>query len=273
MKSLYLWNRRGGKAWTELQKFLPAFALFKSDRASTDKDPEAQDPLNAAIREAIKEIEPKLDEIKEYVESEVRKIAHQTVGKLREMDESLAETLDPVVITKKWDSLFATSITGEEGIPLKKRGSGVKRLVLLNFFRAQAEKNAVENKSNSVIYAIEEPETSQHPKNQRVLLKALRELTSSEGRPVIITTHTPMLARHVPESHVRFIEKDGTGARCIRYGSPETSALIAKSLGVLPDHNVKIFIGVEGPHDISFLIGISRILCSAGEDVPDLDKL
>jgi len=37
------------KIWTELKKYLPAFALFKSDRASTDQDPEAQDPLKAAV--------------------------------------------------------------------------------------------------------------------------------------------------------------------------------------------------------------------------------
>jgi energy-coupling factor transporter ATP-binding protein EcfA2 len=264
----------GGKqAWAAMQQFLPTFALFKSDRASTDQDAEAQDPLKAAIREAIKAVEPKLQEVKEYVEAEVKKIAAATVDKLREMDASVAETLDPVVTTKKWDSLFSTSITGDEGIPLNKRGSGVKRLVLLNFFRAQAEKNAAERNSTSIIYAIEEPETSQHPRNQRLLLKALRELAVAAGRQVIITTHTPVLARHLPECDVRFIQRDGAGLRSVDEGSPAISAEIAKSLGVLPDHNVKVFVGVEGPHDISFLTGMARILRAAGEDVPDLEQL
>ncbi len=264
----------GGKqAWAALQQFLPTFALFKSDRASTDQDAEAQDPLKAAIREAIKAVEPKLQEVKDYVEAEVKKIAAATVDKLREMDASVAETLDPVVMTKKWDSLFSTSITGDEGIPLNKRGSGVKRLVLLNFFRAQAEKNAAERNSTSIIYAIEEPETSQHPRNQRLLLKALRELAAADGRQVIISTHTPMLARHLPEGDVRFIQRDDAGLRSVDEGSPAISAEIAKSLGVLPDHNVKVFVGVEGPHDISFLTGMARILRAAGEDIPDLEQL
>jgi putative ATP-dependent endonuclease of OLD family len=189
------------------------------------------------------------------------------------MDASIAETLDPVVTTKKWDSLFSTSITGDEGIPLNKRGSGVKRLILLNFFRAQAEKNAAERNSTSIIYAIEEPETSQHPRNQRLLLKALRELAAAAGRQVIITTHTPMLARHLPDCDVRFIQRDGAGLRRVVEGSPAISAEIAKSLGILPDHNVKVFVGVEGPHDISFLTGMARILRAAGEDVPDLEQL
>lgn len=264
----------GGKqAWAALQQFLPTFALFKSDRASTDQDAEAQDPLKAAIREAIKAVEPKLQEVKDYVEAEVKKIAAATVDKLREMDASVAETLDPVVMTKKWDSLFSTSITGDEGIPLNKRGSGVKRLVLLNFFRAQAEKNAAERNSTSIIYAIEEPETSQHPRNQRLLLKALRELAAADGRQVIISTHNPMLARHLPEGDVRFIQRDDAGLRSVDEGSPAISAEIAKSLGVLPDHNVKVFVGVEGPHDISFLTGMARILRAAGEDIPDLEQL
>ena len=201
-------DKEGAKQiWTALQSYLPTFALFKSDRPSTDQDSEAQDPLKAAIREAVKEVEPKLMEVKEHVEQEVRKIGAATVEKLREMDPSLAETLDPVITTRKWESLFQTSITGDEGIPLNKRGSGVKRLVLLNFFRAKAEKDASNSKATSIIYAIEEPETSQHPKNQRLLLSALRELCSDPERQVIVTTHTPMLARYLPNEDLRFITK------------------------------------------------------------------
>lgn len=267
-------DTEGGKQlWTALQPYLPTFALFKSDRASTDQDAEAQDPLKAAIREAVKVVEADLLKIQSFVETEVAKIAEATVEKLREMDPSIAETLNPVVSTKKWDTLFSTSITGDEGIPLNKRGSGVKRLVLLNFFRAKAEKDASAKNSSSVIYAIEEPETSQHPRNQRLLLNALRDLSTGYGRQVIVTTHTPMLARYIDESDLRFIRKMDGGVREIVEGSPDASNEIAKSLGVLADHNVKIFVGVEGPHDISFLKGMARMLNTAGEDVPDLEQL
>lgn len=262
------------QVWSELQRHLPAFALFKSDRASTDQDAEAQDPLKAAIKEAVKAVEPKLLEVKEYVESEVRKIASATVDKLREMDPSIAETLNPIITTKSWETLFSTSITGDEGIPLNKRGSGVKRLVLLNFFRAKAERDAAAKTASSVIYAIEEPETSQHPKNQRLLLNALRDLAVGEGRQVILTTHTPMLARYLDETSLRFIEKTEGGHRTIRRGGDGAlSEEIAKSLGVLPDHNVKAFIGVEGPHDIAFLKRISAVLRREGEEIPDLEQL
>ena len=88
-----------------------------------------------------------------------------------------------------------------------------------------------------------------------------------------MTTHTPMLARYLPSDTFRFLQKGDTGARTITTGGGETNAVIAKSLGVLPDHNVKLFIGVEGPHDISFLKVISRMFRDGGEDVPDLDGL
>ena len=263
----------GRQVWTALQPNLPTFALFKADRASTDQDAEAQDPLKAAIREAIKEVEGDLQDIQKFVEAEVKKIADATVAKLREMDPSIAETLNPVVSTKKWDSLFNTSITGDSDIPLNKRGSGVKRLVLLNFFRAKAEKAAAEKNANSIIYAIEEPETSQHPRNQRMLLNALRDLSFGEGRQVIVTTHTPMLARYLNETDLRFIQRREDGVRTIGEIGQVSQEEIAQSLGVLADHNVKVFVGIEGVHDMSFLKGISRVLINAGEGVPDLEKL
>ena len=263
----------GKQVWSRLSTYLPTFALFKSDRASTDQDPEAQDPLKAAIRDAVKSKEAELQRIQEHVEEEVRKIAEATVEKIKEMDPTLASTLSPVITAKKWDSLFQTSITGDHGIPLNKRGSGVKRLVLLNFFRAKAERAAHEAEKTSVIYAVEEPETSQHPRNQRMLMAALTELSAAPGRQVIVTTHTPMLARAVPENSLRFVRQVEDGTREILKGGGTTNEIIAKSLGILPDNSVKLFVGVEGKHDISFLKGICRMLRAGGVGVLDLDAL
>ena len=123
------------------------------------------------------------------------------------MDPSLAQQLNPQISVKKWDTLFNVSITGDDDIPINKRGSGVKRLVLLNFFRAKAEQQAKERSNVPVIYAIEEPETSQHPHNQRLLVSALMDLAIDNQ--VIITTHTPMLARTLPDRCLRYIQRKG----------------------------------------------------------------
>jgi len=259
------------KIWTELKKYLPAYALFKSDRKSTDQDPEAQDPLKAAVKEAVKAKEAELNTITEYVKEEVQKIAQATLDKLQEMDPSLATQLNPTFDSPKWDSLFKASITSDDNIPINKRGSGVKRLILLNFFRAKAEQLARTGGHTDIIYAIEEPETSQHPNNQRMLLRALCEL-SSEAQ-VIISTHTPMLARGLPDSCLRYIHVREDKTREIMKGGSETNEIFARALGVLPDNNVKLFIGVEGPNDITFLQTVTMVLRNEGVDIIDLEGM
>ncbi len=257
--------------WLGLKSYLPTFALFKSDRQSTDQDPEAQDPLKAAIKEAIKCKQTELDAIATHVGSEVRKIAQLTLEKLNEMDPTLATQLNPQFTPLKWESIFKASFTGDDDIPINKRGSGVKRLILLNFFRAKAEKQRQEAKRFNIIYGIEEPETSQHPNNQRMLLRALTDL-STESQ-VVVSTHTPMLARSLPDYTLRYIDIDDNGTRQVLVGGNGTNQKIAKALGVLPDNNVKLFIGVEEKHDIAFLQTVSKMLVRSDIDIPDLEKL
>lgn len=259
------------KAWDGIKAYIPVFALFKSDRASTDQDPEAQDPLKAAVREAIKQKETELNALSTHVESEVRRIAEMTLVKLREMDPTLAQQLNPQIVVKKWETLFNVSITGDDDIPINKRGSGVKRLILLNFFRAKVEQQSIVRNNAPVIYAIEEPETSQHPHNQRLLVGAFMDLAADNQ--VIITTHTPMLARTLPDKCLRYIRKKSDMSREVLRGGGETNKLLAKSLGVLPDNSIKLFAGLEGKHDIAFLKNISRMLCLEGIDVLDLEKM
>ncbi|MGH8529786.1 MAG: ATP-binding protein [Nevskiales bacterium] len=259
------------KAWEGIKAYVPAFALFKSDRASTDQDPEAQDPLKVAVKEAIKQKEAELNAITAHVESEVKKIAEKTLEKLKEMDPSLAQQLNPQFTPPKWESLFKASITGDEDIPINKRGSGVKRLILLNFFRAKAEQQAKAKDNAPIIYAIEEPETSQHPHNQRLLVSALLDLAADSQ--VIITTHTPMLARTLPDGCLRYIHQNADKTRETLVGGGTTNRLFAKTLGVLPDNSIKLFIGVEGRHDIFFLKSIAKILKAAGGDVLDLEQM
>lgn len=255
--------------WDQIKKHLPVYAVFKSDRPSTDQDAEAQDPMKAAVKEAIMAQEDILNQIAEKVKAEVQEIADRTVEKIAEMNPELARQLTPRVSNKNWDTLFSVNLTGDENIPINKRGSGSRRLVLLNFFRAKAEKEA-EEKSTGLIYAIEEPETSQHPHNQVMLVKALEDLAERPGCQVFLTTHTPMLARRFSQHDLRLVTLEN-GKPIIRHGQDEaTIREIVTSLGVLPDHNIKVFFGVEGRNDISFLRIISKILHNAGENIPDL---
>jgi hypothetical protein len=127
-----------------------------------------QDPLQHAIKEILNnsDIQDKLRDVSEEVERKLREVADHTLEKLREMNPEIASSLTPEIPSPeslKWKDVFkSVSISGDEGIPINKRGSGVKRLILLNFFRAEAERRRSENSMPSIIYAIEEPETSQH---------------------------------------------------------------------------------------------------------------
>ena len=266
-----LFQAEGKKVWDQIKKSLPIYALFKSDRPSTDQDSEAQDPMKSAVKEAIRAQEEELTRIAQTVTREVQEVATRTVEKIQEMNPELANELTPHISTKNWDTLFSVNLTGDEDIPINKRGSGTRRLVLLNFFRAKAEKEA-EGNNSGLIYAIEEPETSQHPHNQVMLVNALEDLVDRTECQVFLSTYTPVLARRFNQNTLRLVTKD-SGRPVIRNGREESTIReIVDSLGVLPDHNVKAFFGVEGKHDISFLKDISKILHAEDVDIPDLGE-
>ena len=176
--------------WDRIQAELPLFALFQVDRTSKDDDPEVQNPMKLAVAEAIKEAQETLDQIKETIREKATKVADRTLEKLREMDPSLAQELSPHFKSEPaWNKLFTLTLTGEGDIPIDKRGSGTRRLILLNFFRAEAERKGSERGSPGVIYAIEEPETSQHPHNQKLIVQALYALAQRENCQVLMSTH------------------------------------------------------------------------------------
>ncbi|MGC7872063.1 ATP-binding protein [Desulfosporosinus sp. SYSU MS00001] len=257
--------------WESLNKYLPTFALFQADRPSKDDDAEIQDPMKLAISEAIKSVETELKHIKDVVKERTLLVATRTLDKLREMDPDLANELSPnFKADPKWDSLFKLSLEGDDQIPVNKRGSGVRRLILLNFFRAEVERKQSSSNSPGIIYAIEEPETAQHPRNQKMLVEALRDLSEHDNCQVILTTHVPGLAGLLPLESLRYLDKDSSDQTFVSYGNEELFAKIANDLGVLPDERVKMFLCVEGPHDVRFLRHISSMLNKVDESLPDI---
>lgn len=259
--------------WEQLQKHLPEFALFRADRPSTDQDAEVQDPLKFAISQALAEIEPDLEAIKTKVRDRALSVAQRTLEKLKDFDETLASKLEPnFAKTLKWDGVFKLSLDGDDGIPVNKRGSGVRRLVLFSFFRAEAERLREERDKGNIIYAIEEPETAQHPTNQRKVVEALVSIAETDGCQVLLTTHVPALAGLLPVDAIRHVTMDNGGIRRVLCGNEDVLARIAQDLGVLPDKRARVIVCVEGPHDIRFLKRIGRLLKAAGGTLPDLDS-
>nr|WP_304945120.1 AAA family ATPase [Vibrio campbellii] len=258
--------------WKQLQNILPLYQLFKADRPSSDQDAEAQDPIKFAIKEALKDKAAELEVLENYVREQVENVTSKTIEKLREMDPDLANQLDPKFSSFNWSKVFSVSLTNEDQIPLNKRGSGVRRLFLINFFRAKAEQLASVRDVQDVIFAIEEPENSQHPNNQLLLLDALTELSLDPQHQVLFTTHNPVLAGRIDHDRIRFINKNEDGTRYIAVNDDSTFEQIKDSLGMFANHNVKVFVGVEGPNDIEYLKRISAILASSESDISDFSE-
>ncbi len=200
--------------WTQLKSYMPLYSLFQSDRKNSDGDSEVQNPMKLAVQEILKDqrLMESLNDVASEVEAKLNQVVGKTLEKLNEMNPEIADSLTPVIPSPdslKWVDVFkSVSITGDEDIPINKRGSGVKRLILLNFFRAEAERRKNENNVPSIIYAIEEPETSQHPNHQRKLIEAFIELSQSDNTQILLTTHSPSIVKLLEFDHIKMIKNE-----------------------------------------------------------------
>lgn len=260
------------RIWDQLESYLPMFALFQSDRNSRDSDGEVQNPMKAAVQAALAEMQDEIGAIQDKVREKAVEIAEETHAALKTLDPNLAKELNPQFVQPtiaKWTGLFAVNMDTDDGIPLNKRGSGVRRLVLVSFFKAAAEQRLGTSNKRRIIYAIEEPETSQHPNNQRVLLESFKTLAAEPNYQVILTTHSPGFAADLATDSIRFVCRDDAGNPKIEAGA-DVFGVVAEALGVVPDSRVKVLLCVEGPTDVNALKHLSRALHAADATLPNL---
>lgn len=217
--------------------------------------------MKAAVALAIAEVQDDIDKIEKRVQERTEEIANNTHLALKTFDEKLAKELKPEFTpptTAKWTGLFSVNLT-TDGIPLNKRGSGVRRLVLVSFFKAEAERMLKKGNKKGIIYAIEEPETGQHPNYQKILQKSFIELSNESSCQVILTTHSPGFASELPMEGVRYVLRDEHDEPDIKSGV-DVLGEVSKALGVTPDSRVKLLCCVEGPTDVIALKALSRAL-------------
>ncbi len=259
------------RIWEQIDKYLPLYALFQSDRSSKDSDGEVQDPMKSAIAVAISEVQDDINSIQKRVQSRTEEIANNTHEALKKIDSNLAKDLKPEFTPPtpaKWIGLFSVNLT-TDGIPLNKRGSGVRRLILVSFFKAEAERLLSKGNKKSIIYAIEEPETSQHPNNQKILQQAFTELSNESNCQVILTTHSPGFASDLPMDGIRYVTINENAEHEIQSGV-DVLTEVADALGITPDSRVKALVCVEGPTDVNALKALSQVLHFENNNLPDL---
>lgn len=264
------------RLWKKLNdRHLPVYSLFKAEQVRGDKEATVRSPLDATLKRAIKELEPDLSAIHEKIEKEVQETTQRTLERLRRDYPEIAQDLVPEYKPPAWSKAFDLDVLrGDDDVPLNKRGAGVRRLVVLAFFQAEAEKKRQERSEGvnqaPVIYAVEEPETSQHPNFQRAIIEAFKGLVEG-GDQVILTTHVPGLAELLPIDSIRFIDRPtGAPQPRVRSGANDKDVLreAAASLGVLPSavpsENAQIAVWVEGDTDVWVLESVGSKLKEAG---------
>lgn len=269
--------------WSSLKKLLPIFSLFKSDKSFDDKDGDIKDPLQSAINEALAlpDIQGLLAEIENKVKEFSTDVADKTIEKLKNFDANIAERLKSEFSKNpNYSRVFDLTLLNENNIPLNKRGSGIRRLVVLSFFQAQAERRKIESNAPSIIYAIEEPETSQHPNHQKMIIDALSDLSNQENVQVLFTTHSANLVREIPIHSLRYISLDEDRNISIEYGKSATSEAknenvinkIIDALGILPNPSdrVKVLLYVEGNNDVDALKRYSEIMHAEDNSIINL---
>ena len=261
--------------WSRLESYLPMYALFQSDRQSNDSDDEVQNPMKAAILEAISEVRDEITAIEKRVREKATEIAEETKKALDTIDAELAQAIIPDFNSpadSKWNSLFSITMKTDQGISLNKRGSGVRRMILVSFFKAQAERKAKTSNHRDIIYAIEEPETAQHPNNQRILVDSFRELSLNDHCQVLLTTHSPNLAQELPLDSLRYISKDENGNMKIEGGTDDVFDKISEALGIFAADrtNVQVALCVEGPTDVEAMKQLNRCIRETNPAIVDI---
>ncbi|MEX0923378.1 MAG: ATP-binding protein [Rhodovibrionaceae bacterium] len=264
------------KIWKKLNdRHLPVYSLFKSEQVRGDKETTVRSPLDATLKSTIKKLEAELAPIAIQIQRKVEETTERTLQRLKRDYPELAQSLVPDYKPPIWSKAFDLDVLrGDDDVPLNKRGAGVRRLVVLAFFQAEAEKKRQERAEGLVqppaIYGIEEPETSQHPNFQRNIIEAFKALVDT-GDQVLLTTHVPGLAELLPIDSIRFIDRPAAATfPRVRNGAQDKGVLLeaATSLGVLPSaiprENAQIAVWVEGDSDVWVLESIAGKLNQAG---------
>jgi putative ATP-dependent endonuclease of OLD family len=173
--------------------------------------------LSRAVRE-MAEKDPRFREARQQLESvveslNVRDATGQEKNRLADLERSIQEELQTWNVTvnievtpPELERLFelGTDIHLDDGVrtTADRKGHGLQRAIMFALLRAWAkslreerssedqEGSAPRRQSDSVIFAMEEPELFLHPHAQRGLAKTLREIAATLEHQVFICTHS-----------------------------------------------------------------------------------
>ena len=242
---------------------LPQFKLFSNDKANSIDDKEN----SAVIENEIKSIIA--DQMKSRLEAINIEIHQAMEEKLKGLNKTYNHFFDFLGQDKfklkdgvsKID-FKPNGIVDNKGLSIENRGSGFRRLALLCLHLSSHQEEEYKN----IIFAIEEPETSQNPHNQKGIIEAIHKL-SEKGSQIIITTHSPSMAKEFSGGNVNYtlVNNDGLESKNLTSNNHFSSKEemfdeIISLLGIMPLDTTgkKLLVFVEGVHDCALLNRIEK---------------
>lgn len=241
--------------WKKIDLLLPEFILFETDTKLGVGETTFQSQFRAIIKTAAEQ--PEVVHARDDFTGGMRKALQSEVDKILVRLRHYTDALTDLTVKPNfsWDKAVTFDILGKDeyGIEesLDRRGSGMRRLMMVAFFQYLAERG--HNGNADFVFAIEEPENCLHPGLQRELVASFRHL-ANEGYQVIVTSHSPVFAGASPIEDLALVVREAGAAKAIQKPALNLSD-VAEQLGVEPSDQITSYhacVFVEGPTDIKF---------------------
>jgi predicted ATPase len=260
--------------WKCIDSLLPDFDLFESETKTDIGETSFQSPFRPIVRTAAERSEVK--DARAKFTGAIEEALQKEVDMIFERFQRHTDAIDALRVepTFSWDKAVFFQLYGRDlfGIdkPLEKRGSGLRRLLMVASFEYLAHKR--EEDVANFIFGIEEPENDLHPGLQRELAQSLRQLADS-GYQIVITSHSPVFAGASPTEDLTLITRKEGVAKAIQH--PELDlGRIAEELGVEPADQITGYdacVFVEGKDDIMFWREVASTLKESGHISHDFE--
>lgn len=253
--------------WKRVSALLPEFVLFETDTRLGIGETSFQSQFRPIVKTAAEK--PDVISARDTFTALIGQALQGEIDKIfthlrRHTDVFTGLTAQPDF---SWDKAVTLQVFGRDQYDvensLDRRGSGIRRLLMVAFFQYLAERER--DSTGDFIFAIEEPENCLHPGLQRELVASFRKL-ADEGYQVIITSHSPVFAGASPIEDLALVVR-GAGV-AIAIQAPDLNlADVAEQLGIEPSDQITGYhacIFVEGPSDIEFWKSVAQKFKESG---------
>lgn len=253
--------------WKKINLLFPEFILFETDTKLGVGETTFQSQFRPIIKTAAEQ--PEVVGARDDFTGGMRKALQTEVDKILVRLRHYTDALTSLTVKPNfsWDKAVTFDILGKDeyGIEesLDRRGSGMRRLMMVAFFQYLAERG--HSADANFVFGIEEPENCLHPRLQRELVTSFRHL-ANEGYQVIVTSHSPVFAGASPIEDLALVVRETGAAKAIQKPDLNLSD-VAEQLGVEPSDQITSYhacVFVEGPGDIMFWTTVASKLKEGG---------